>query len=119
MVVLLYYLLSMFVDVRDWYFLWLGLIGLTMGFHFSFTLLALSDTQSDIQIYGRVFSYTVIYLLNMLMLGILIVIVSPSTTIELFVKRLMMDMIRTWEWCGSALLMWSQHAFYGLKQYNK
>ncbi|MDA0990317.1 MAG: hypothetical protein O3A51_06160 [Verrucomicrobia bacterium] len=76
LLVMAYYLLAIFVDVARYHLLWLGLVGFTWGFHFSFTILSLMQHQSDIQAYGRVFSYTVIYGLNVLGICLWIVLVS-------------------------------------------
>lgn len=43
---------------------WLALVGLTWGFHVSFTLAVLMQRQPDVQEHGRIFSWTLIYLLN-------------------------------------------------------
>lgn len=43
---------------------WLALVGLTWGFHVTFTLAVLMQRQPDVQEHGRIFSWTLIYLLN-------------------------------------------------------
>ena len=48
--------------------LWMFLIGFTWTFHFLFTLETLTERQPDIRIYGRVFSWTVIFLVNVVLL---------------------------------------------------
>lgn len=45
---------------------WLFLIGLTWSFHVLYTLETLSQRQPDVTTYGRVFSWTFIYLANLL-----------------------------------------------------
>jgi len=72
-----YYALGFFYDVNHYHLLWLGLVGFTWGFHFTFTIGSLLQHQSDIQLYGRLFSYTVIYTLNIVGIGVWIVLVSP------------------------------------------
>jgi hypothetical protein len=54
---------------------WLALIGLTWGFHVTFTMAVLLQRQPDVQEHGRIFSWTLIYLLNIagLIVGILAV----------------------------------------------
>ncbi len=59
-----YYVLSIFYDVSRYYLLWLGLVGFTWGFHFTFTISTLLQHQKDIKVYGAVFSYSLIYLFN-------------------------------------------------------
>jgi len=63
-VLLLYGLLTLFWDLSCYEPFWLALVGLTWGFHVTFTVSMLMQHQSDIARYGRIFSYTLIYLLN-------------------------------------------------------
>lgn len=44
--------------------LWMFLIGFTWAFHALFTLETLTQRQPDVKLYGRVFSWTFIYLVN-------------------------------------------------------
>lgn len=77
LLVALYLCLNIFIDLHTYYGPWLGLIGFTWGFHFSFTIAALLEHQSDINHYGRLFSYCLIYFLNLTGLGLWIVAVTP------------------------------------------
>ena len=79
MVIAGYYLLSLFCDVHDYELFWLGLVGFTWGFHFTFTISTLLQHQSDIKEYGVVFSYVLIYLLNVAGISIWIVMVADVT----------------------------------------
>lgn len=74
-----YYVLSIFLEVEAYYLYWLALVGLTWGFHFTFTISTLLQHQSDIQECGRLFSLAVVYLLNVLGIGLWVVIVSAAT----------------------------------------
>ena len=78
-VVAMYYLTSIFYNMSKYDLLWLSLIGFTWGFHFTFTICSLSQQQTDIQAYGRLFSYTIIYILNLLGIALWIVLVSSPT----------------------------------------
>ncbi len=44
--------------------LWMFLIGFTWAFHFLFTLETLTQRQPDVKLYGRIFSWVFIYLVN-------------------------------------------------------
>jgi len=83
LLILLYYTLSLFFAVERYSLLWLGLVGFSWGFHFTFTVAALLQRQTDIHHYGRLFSYTLIYGLNVLGIGIWLVMVSPATLEQL------------------------------------
>lgn len=74
-----YYILNVFVDVQAYHLFWLGAVGLTWGFHLTFTISALLQHQSDIQEHGRLFSYTVIYVCNVLGIALWVVMVSSAT----------------------------------------
>jgi len=79
LVVMAYGIGSLFTDLTPWRPVWLSAVGLTWGFHVTFTVSALWDHQSDIQKVGRLFSYTFIFLLNALGLALWLVAVGPPT----------------------------------------
>ena len=78
----IYYLLMLFYPVERFHLLWLGLVGMTWGFHLTFTVCALLQRQSDIRDQGRLFSYAVIYLANVLGICAWVVLVSDATAAE-------------------------------------
>lgn len=59
---------------------WLFLIGFTWAFHVLFTLETLTQRQPDVRLYGRVFSWTVIFLANVA----IVLVWLASTTILTF-----------------------------------
>lgn len=64
---------------------WLyGTIGLTWLFHIGYTVWMLQREQTDIQVNGRLFSYTVIILINLLLISALLIIASPAATFKSF-----------------------------------
>lgn len=79
LVVAAYFAASLFLDLRPWRLLWLGLTGFAWGLHFTFTLISLRERQTDIQACGRMFSYGVIYILNIAGIALWIVMVSDLT----------------------------------------
>lgn len=102
-VILAYYILLIFFDLRPYAFAWLGLIGFTLGFHFVFTIYALAQDQQDVRDYGRVFSFGMIYLINMLGVCLVLLIVAPLTLPDL-IRRLAGDQAVVWSICGRALM---------------
>jgi len=78
LVIATYHLLGLFLAVQTYEIFWLALIGLTWGFHATFTISALLEKQPDIAIYGRMLSYSLIYLLNILGIGLWIVLVTSA-----------------------------------------
>ncbi len=97
LVILLHAGLSLFWDLHAYEPFWLGAIGITWGFHFTFTLAMLLNRQPDIVEQGRVFSYAVIYLFNVLGIALWIVMVTPIT-LSVFLTQVTDDILMTWAW---------------------
>lgn len=64
--------------------IWFFLIGLTWSFHACFTLNTLLIKQPDIQIYGRIFSYTIIYLINLLLIAAWLIFATTATATGIY-----------------------------------
>lgn len=79
LVICAWFLLSVFYDLRTYEPFWLALIGLTWGFHVTFTVSALTQHQTDVTDHGYVFSYAIIVLFNLLGLCLVVAIVSTPT----------------------------------------
>ena len=104
-VVALYYLLMPFADVARWQAWWLGSVGFTWSFHLTFTLSTLSHEQSDIEAHGRIFSYAMIYIMNLLGLCLWLVLVTPATLFQAmrFTVRSFHEVLGVlWKWGASA-----------------
>jgi len=82
LLIALYYLLMPFYPVKQFHLIWLGLVGMTWGFHVTFTVSALLQRQSDIRDQGRLFSYAVIYLANVLGICLWVIMVSDASLAE-------------------------------------
>lgn len=78
LVITLHAVLSIFFDLSAYEPVWMGWVGLTWGFHFTFTLYALRLAQPDIAEHGRIFSYVLIYLLNVWGICAWVVVVSQT-----------------------------------------
>lgn len=59
---------------------WTGLIGFTWAFHVVFTLETLTQRQPDVKLYGRIFSWTFIFIMNV---AIVIIWLSATTPVTL------------------------------------
>lgn len=75
-----YYLLSLAVNVEPYRLWWLAAVGLTWSFHLTFTLSMLAERQPDVQEHGRIFSYAVIYIANVLVIGLWMVLIGAPKT---------------------------------------
>lgn len=78
-VILLYLLTRCFVNPVPMPLAWLFFVGLTWGFHVTFTVQSLMISQPDIHEYGRLFSYVLIYLFNLAGVGVWIVCTTSAT----------------------------------------
>jgi len=82
LVIATYYLAGLALEVEPYRGWWLGAVGLTWSFHITFTIHILSNHQPDVQEHGRIFSYTVIYIINVLVIGIWMVLIGSPRFIE-------------------------------------
>lgn len=75
-VIAAYYISIRWLDTEAYLAWWLGAVGLTWSFHITFTLHMLSQRQPDIQEHGRIFSYTVIYIMNVLVIALMMIMLG-------------------------------------------
>lgn len=111
LVILLWYGLSLFWDLSTYEPFWMAVVGLSWGFHLTFTANLLRQRQPDILAHGRLFSYCVIYLLNLAGLGLWVVIVSRRTLPDL-ISVVRAEAIFTY----STLLQWGGTLWQGIRQ---
>lgn len=92
-VILSYGLVSVFYDLQPYAELatgiLYGLLGLTWGFHATFTLSMIPRGQTDLAYGGTFFSMTVIYLMNLLVLSLLLVLATPYVSFASFGRELL------------------------------
>ena len=63
--------------------LWLFLVGFTWSFHVLFTLETLGQRQPDVKLYGRVFSWAFIFIVNVAIVLVWLATMTPLTFAEL------------------------------------
>ncbi len=86
--IIAYCIMSFFFDLAPYNLWWLGMIGLTWGFHFTFTVATLLEHQSDITENGYMFSMTMIYLLNVVGICLCIIAVTDADLKDLAISLL-------------------------------
>jgi len=102
LVLLLRWLVGSFVQPVPLPYVWLFLVGLTWGFHLCFTVQSLLTRQPDILEYGRILSYAVIYIFNML--GILLwLICTTSISLSAVVAALLVRTVTAYSAVGNLL----------------
>jgi len=103
LLIVVYCVLSLFYPMERYYLVWLALVGFTWAFHVTFTVTTLLQKQSDIRQCGHLFSYGVIYLLNVIGVGLWVVAVS-SATVDGFASHMGKSLQFVWSgvWAGFA-----------------
>lgn len=102
----------LFPPIRPYSPVFLFWIGLTWSFHLTFTLRFLAFNQPDVREHGRLFSYSLIYALNLLSIGAALVAVSSWSFPEAGADFLgnMHAIFRAahvfWEWSLTRLPHW-------------
>lgn len=101
LVILLHGILSFFFDLDPWESLWLGLVGFTWSFHLTFTVAALSRSQPDLKQHGYIFSYAVIYILNLVGISTWLVVTGDPEwlfLVEVVRGELVASYCLVWQW---------------------
>jgi hypothetical protein len=92
-VIVLYGMVSTFYDLQPNAKLATGLLygflGLTWGFHATFTLSMIPRGQTDLAYGGTFFSLTIIYLMNLLVLSLLLIVATPYVSFASFGRELL------------------------------
>lgn len=94
--VLLKLLVSLFIDQTPYTTVWLVVFGITYGFHITYTIKALAVEQPDIKEYGFVFSYALILLINIFLLGVGLAFMTQVRPVDYF-AALLTRIIGVWE----------------------
>lgn len=82
--VLIKLIVSIFTDQTPYTNIWLGVFGATYGFHITYTIKALAVEQPDIKEYGFIFSYSLIILINIFLLGFGLACMTQVRLIDYF-----------------------------------
>ena len=83
LVIAAYYAAGLAIDMAPYRVWWLGAVGFTWAFHITFTIHMLSGQQPDVQEHGALFSYAVIYCMNVLVIGIWMILVGTPLLVTL------------------------------------
>jgi len=77
LVVGVYLLAACFADMARFRLVFLFLVAFTWGFHITFTFISLRVRQPDVMEHGRLFSWMIIWLVNIAQVGLWMVAVTP------------------------------------------
>jgi hypothetical protein len=100
LVLALYGACSLFVNMQPYGRLLYALIGVTWAFHLTFTCWMIPKNQTDLADNGTIFSLVIIYLINLVLLGTMLIVASPNMTFASFGT----DMVRNVENFSYALV---------------
>lgn len=95
LILLAWWICSWFVGPATGRLLWLAALGASLGFHYTFTLQALIHHQEDLQPYGRLFPYILIYCGNVCILAILAALLA-GTSLPVWTAQLSHDAQVVW-----------------------
>lgn len=72
---------SLFYPIQNHYEYLFALLGLTWGFHLTFTLWMIPKGQTDLTEHGTFFSLVIIYMMNLALLATFLVVASPNVAL--------------------------------------
>jgi len=99
MVLLIYYGLGIFVEVKPYVSYMLFLLGFTLSFHLALTFYALATKQPDVVKTGVIFSLVVILLINMVVVILVLKVVTPEKVhLGKFFQESYAVMLKIWDW---------------------
>ena len=78
LLVALFYLAGYWIEMDPFRIWWMFAIGLTWSFHITFTIHMLTQHQPDVQDHGRIFSFTVIYIMNVLVIALMMIFLGDA-----------------------------------------
>lgn len=111
-VVSLWYGIGFFFDLGAYEPWWMLAVGMTWGFHITFTVYMLSQRQPDVVEHGRLFSYVVIYLVNLLFMALWMIVLG-SPTFKAAAQSLVSETVSAYEAVWAVLLaVWLKLADY-------
>lgn len=90
----------LWVPVSQWMFL---IIGLTWGFHFSFTAWMIPKGQSDLSSHGTFFSLVLIYLVNLALITLFVIVADRGIRFRGFARELSLNCEDFAAWVVAAL----------------
>ena len=94
----IYGLLSLFVNMQPYGRLLYAVIGATWAFHFTFTCWMIPKNQTDLSDQGTFFSLVVIYLMNLFLLSTMLIVASPQITFASFSGDLVTNLGNFAQW---------------------
>ena len=104
LVIAIYYGVGFFGDVRPFAPLLYYLVGFTWCFHLTYTVTVLRQSQSDVSRHGWLFSMTVIYGMNLVVIALLLVLLSPRVTFVRVWGQFWNHLCWDWRWLWARCL---------------
>ena len=98
LVILLFWAGHLVFDWTRYFGFFYILIGVSYGFHLTFTVSTLSTRQSDVTQHGWLFAMTVIYWMNLLFLAVLFAAIATRGNVLQFLRLLWRYHCDVWVW---------------------
>lgn len=77
-IIIIYFFLDLFANVREFHGYFLFLVGFSIAFHIALTIHALTLKQPDLKVYGVFFSFVVIFAVNITTFTLIVIMVFPN-----------------------------------------
>jgi len=108
LVIALWYALGFVFDLSAYEPWWLMSVGMTWGFHVTFTVYMLSQRQPDVVENGRLFSYVIIYFFNLLFVALWMIALGEPT-LKVAAQSLFVETLTAYSavW-AAALVVWTK-----------
>jgi hypothetical protein len=103
--ILVFGVASLFTDVSEYRRLLFAILGITWGFHATFTLWMIPKGQSDLRGQGTFFSLVLILLMNLIVVTVFLVAASPQVTWAGFGAELVRNASNFAAWICSAPIL--------------
>jgi hypothetical protein len=107
-----YGLLGLFSNIQPYGRFLYAVIGATWAFHLTFTCWMIPKNQTDLRDHGTFFSLVIIYLMNLVLLIVMLVVVSPQITFASFGADMVTNISAFSHWIVSLLEEFRRGAYH-------
>lgn len=103
LVMVSYYIASRWISFGHYYRLVVAALGFTWSFHLLLNIFVLARGQEDLRVSGRFFSLAIIFVFNVVVLGLIMAFVSEEITLKSYLSGLTQDVVKFYTAIGRML----------------